>query len=289
MERAGTWQEKGAGPGARPGRTVEEGEERARAEEERGRGPRERSRRREQERPGRPGRRGVPEGSARRARGELGWPGEQGARGLGGKTRSRRRGEERRWSARGPGKRGDADPRTGAPGSGPSRICLDPSRTTRAAPAAPLPNPGRGGPRQLMGVGLGQAHAARAAGASGWIGRWGPPDLGVTARRRRECRHAARVWGEGFAGLLRGAPQGGRTCARLVWKARVEGAAMARGDRSVGSECSGCRLPGGGSARGSDGRGGREGAEDKSRGFSRVTCRGDPCADKQAWEGKEPK
>lgn len=160
MERAGTWQERGAGPGARPGRTVEEWVERAGAEEERGRGPGERSRRLEQERPGRPGRRGIPEGSARRARGALGWPGERGSRGLGGKTRSRRR-----WNARGPGKRGDADPGKGAPGSGPSRLCLDPARTTRAAPAAPPAQPRTWGTQAAHGGGAGTG-ARRACGGS---------------------------------------------------------------------------------------------------------------------------
>lgn len=210
-------------------------------------------------------------GGAGSRRGALGGPGErsadQGNAGRGAWEGKRGRGGAGR---RGGGTRGDRG-REGTRTRGRERRAQGRPGSAWIPPALrgqprlhPLPNPGRGGPRQLMGVGLGQAHAARAAGASGWIGRWGPPDLGVTARRRRACRHAARVWGEGVAGLLRAAPQGGRTCARLVWKARVEGTALARGDRSVGSERSGCRLPGGGSARGSVGRGGREGAENKS-------------------------
>ena len=131
MERSGTWQERGAGPGARPGRIVEEEGGRAGAEEERGRGPGERSRRGEQERPGRPG----------------------------------RRGEERRWSARGPGKRGDADSGKGALGSGTSRLCLDPARTMRAAPAAPPPQPRTWGTQAAHGGGAGTG-ARRACGGS---------------------------------------------------------------------------------------------------------------------------
>ena len=104
------------------------------------------------------------------------------------------------------------------------------------------------------------------------MGRWGPPDLGVTARRRRAYDHTVRVWGGRLAGLLLGVLPGGRTWHTTSLERTPADAMPARGAGSVGSEHSAGRLTGGGSARGSDGKGGRESTEDTSRGFFRVPC-----------------
>lgn len=102
------------------------------------------------------------------------------------------------------------------------------------------------------------------------MGSWGPPDLGVTARRRRAYDHTVRVWGGRLAGLLQDVLPGGRTWHTASLERTRGDETTARGAGSVGSEHSGGRLTGGGSARRSDGKGGRESTEDASRGFFRV-------------------
>ena len=81
------------------------------------------------------------------------------------------------------------------------------------------------------------------------MGSWGPPDLGVTARRRRAYGHTVRVWGGRLAGLLQGVLPGGRTWHTASLERTRGSETPARGAGSVGSEHSGGRLTGGGSAR----------------------------------------
>lgn len=167
----------------------------------------------------------------------------------------------------------------GAWDSRPSSLCLDRAHTTRVAPLHPCS--ARGGRRRIVGgLGTAQQHVLHpfatlcaSAGVSGWPGGEGGGSFRPGGDFQEESMGTTQP--EVGDGALQGGPRARDAFGKNAWGAETAGVTP-----SVGSQR---RLPGGGSARRSDGRGGRE----DERGLVRRLFRGSwrPHPGGQSWKG----